>query len=257
MDNGDGTATLAGTPAAGTGGTYALTFTADNGVGAPAVQTFTLSVSGAPGFTSAAATTFPINAPGTFAVTTTGFPVPTITRGGAALPSGITWLDNGDGTGTLSGTAAAGTGGTYSLTFTASNGIGAPVVQTFTLTVNGAPAFTSANATTFTLNTAGTTFQVVMTGSPAPTVSVTAGVLPTGLTLSSAGLLSGTPTQSGSFPVTLTATNGTLPNATQAFTVVVNAAPAITSADDDDLHRRNAPARSTSRRPASRRPPSA
>ena len=69
-----------------------------------------------------------------------------------------------------------------------------------------------------------------MTGFPAPTVSVTAGTLPTGLTLSSAGLLSGTPTQSGSFPVTLTATNGTLPNATQAFTVVVNAAPAITSA---------------------------
>ena len=58
-----------------------------------------------------------------------------------------------------------------------------------------------------------------MTGIPAPTVSVTAGVLPTGLTLSSAGLLSGTPTQSGSFPVTLTATNGTLPNATQSFTV--------------------------------------
>ncbi len=71
-----------------------------------------------------------------------------------------------------------------------------------------------------------------MTGIPAPTVSVTSGVLPTGLTLSAAGLLSGTPTQSGSFPVTLTATNGTLPNATQAFTVVVNAAPAITSANN-------------------------
>ena len=91
VDNGDGTATLAGAPAAGTGGTYALTFTASNGVGAPAVQTFTLSVSGAPAFTSAAATTFPINAHGTFAVTTTGFPIPTITRTGAALPTAITW----------------------------------------------------------------------------------------------------------------------------------------------------------------------
>ena len=164
-------------------------------------------------------------------MTTTGFPVPTITRGGAALPAGITWVDNGDGTGTLGGTA----GGRHRRHLRADvhgdNGVGAPAVQTFTLTVNGAPAFTSANAAAFTLNTAGTTFQVVMTGSPAPTVSVTAGVLPTGLTLSSAGLLSGTPTQSGSFPVTLTATNGTLPNATQAFTVVVNAAPAITSAN--------------------------
>ncbi len=83
-------------------------------------------------------------------MTTTGFPVPTITRAGAALPTGVTWIDNGDGTGTLGGTAAAGTGGTYALTFTASNGVGAPAVQTFTLTVNGAPAFTSANTTTFT-----------------------------------------------------------------------------------------------------------
>ena len=70
-----------------------------------------------------------------------------------------------------------------------------------------------------------------MTGSPPPTVTVTTGVLPTGLALSSAGLLSGTPTQSGSFPVTLTATNGTLPDATQNFTVVVNTPPAITSAN--------------------------
>ena len=53
--------------------------------------------------------------------------------------------------------------------------------------MNEAPAITSANTATFTLNTAGTTFQVVMTGIPAPTVSVTAGTLPTGLTLSRPG----------------------------------------------------------------------
>ena len=46
-DNGDGTATLAGTPAAGTGGTYALTFTADNGGPTPATQSFTLTVTDA------------------------------------------------------------------------------------------------------------------------------------------------------------------------------------------------------------------
>ncbi len=132
----------------------------------------------------------------------------------------------------MSGTPGAGTGGTYALTFTANNGVGGNVVQNFTLTVNQAPAFTSANTATFLLNTAGTTFQVVMTGVPAPTVSVTSGVLPTGLTLSAAGLLSGTPTQSGSFPVTLTATNGTLPNATQTSPSSVNAPPAITSANN-------------------------
>src|SRR4030095_5634667 len=141
----------------------------------------------------------------------------------------VLFANNGDGTATLTGTPAAGTGGPHALTFTANNGIGGNVVQNFTLTINEPPTITSGNTATFLLNTAGTTFQVVMTGTPAPTVSVTAGVLPTGLTLSASGLLSGTPTQSGSFPVTLTATNGTLPDATQAFTVVVNAAPAIAS----------------------------
>ncbi len=44
MDNGNGTGLLSGTPAAGTAGTYAMTFTAANGVGAAAVQSFTLTV---------------------------------------------------------------------------------------------------------------------------------------------------------------------------------------------------------------------
>jgi len=229
LDNGNGTGTLSGTPAGGTGGSYTITFTATNGVLPNGTQAFTLTVNQAPAITSASSVTFTLGAPNTFTVTTTGFPAPTLTQGGT-LPAGVNWVDNGNGTGTLSGTPQAGTGGVHALTFTATNGGGSPV-QNFTLTITQPPAITSANTATFTLNTAGTTFQVTMTGVPPPTVSVTSGVLPTGLTLSSAGLLSGTPTQSGSFPVTLTATNGTLPNATQAFTVVVNAPPAITSAN--------------------------
>jgi hypothetical protein len=44
-DNGNNTATLSGTPAAGTAGTYTLCLTAANGTGSPATQTFTLTVS--------------------------------------------------------------------------------------------------------------------------------------------------------------------------------------------------------------------
>lgn len=87
-----------------------------------------------------------------------------------------------------------------------------------------APTITSANNTTFTQGTAGS-FQVTASGSPAPTFSVTSGALPSGVTLSSSGLLSGTPTQSGTFTFTVTATNGTAPDATQSFTLTVNAAP--------------------------------
>ena len=65
-------------------------------------------------------------------MTTTGFPVPTIARGGAALPSGVTFVNNGNGTATLSGTAATGTNGTYALTYTASNGVAPNASQNFT-----------------------------------------------------------------------------------------------------------------------------
>src|SRR4029077_8185315 len=52
-----------------------------------------------------------------------------------ALPSGVTFKDNGNGTGTLSGTPASGTAGINALTFRASNGAGAAASQNFTLTV--------------------------------------------------------------------------------------------------------------------------
>jgi hypothetical protein len=51
-DNGDGTATLAGTPDSGSGGVYELTITAANGAWPDATQTFTLTVSEEPAFTN-------------------------------------------------------------------------------------------------------------------------------------------------------------------------------------------------------------
>ena len=54
-DNGNGTATISGTPPADTRGTYAVTVTATNGVGSPAVQYLVLSLGGAPVITSASA----------------------------------------------------------------------------------------------------------------------------------------------------------------------------------------------------------
>jgi uncharacterized repeat protein (TIGR03803 family) len=51
------------------------------------------------------------------------------------------------------------------------------------------------------------------------TFSVTAGALPTGLSLSSAGVLSGTPTAAGSFSFTVTANDSAGNNTSQAYTV--------------------------------------
>jgi hypothetical protein len=219
VDNGNGTATLSGTPAAGTGRTYSLSIGAQNGVTPNASQSFTLTVDQAPAITSASSTTFATGTSSTFTVTATGFPTPTITEAGT-LPTGVSFSS-----GVLSGTPTQ--SGSFPISFTASNGVGSNATQSFTLTVSQAPAITSANNTTFVVGTAGT-FTVTATGSPTPTITE-AGTLPTGVTFSG-GVLSGTPTQSGSFAISFTASNGVTPNATQSFTLIVDQAPAITSA---------------------------
>ncbi len=56
-----------------------------------------------PQITSANEASFEVGEFSSFTVTTSGFPNPTITEIGT-LPSGITFVDNGDGTATLSGT---------------------------------------------------------------------------------------------------------------------------------------------------------
>ena len=132
----------------------------------PSPSTFTLNVNEAPVITSASSATFAVGAANSFTVIATGFPAPSLVLGGAALPAGVTCVDNGNGTGTLSGTPAAGTGGDYALTFTASNDSGS-AVQNFTLTVTGSPGFTSAATTTFTVGTPGT-FTVTAIGAPPP-----------------------------------------------------------------------------------------
>jgi hypothetical protein len=137
-DNGNGTATLSGTPAVGTAGTYNFTITAHNGVGNDATQNFALTVNQAPAITSTASITFTGGSAGSFTVTATGSPTPSLTVSGS-LPAGVTFMDNGNGTATLSGTPAAGTAGSYTFTITAHNGIGSDASQSFTLSVNPPP----------------------------------------------------------------------------------------------------------------------
>jgi hypothetical protein len=97
----------------------------------------TLVVGTAPTITSVNSATFTIGAAGSFTITTTGSPTPALTRSGA-LPSGVTFIDNGNGTATLSGTPALGTVGSYGITITANNGVSPNATQSFNLTVEKA-----------------------------------------------------------------------------------------------------------------------
>ena len=66
--------------------------------------------------------------------TGSGFPVPALTEAGG-LPNGVTLIDNGNGTATLSGTPAAGSAGTYQIVITSSNGVSPEATQDFSVTV--------------------------------------------------------------------------------------------------------------------------
>jgi hypothetical protein len=108
-----------------------------------------------------------------FVVQTSGVPTPAVTETGA-LPSGITFTDNGDGTAAIAGTPSAGSHGTYPITITADNGVDDPAVQNFTLTVLPGVGTSSATSST-NEGTSGThtvNVAVVLTSPSASTVTV-------------------------------------------------------------------------------------
>jgi DNA-binding beta-propeller fold protein YncE len=220
---------LAGTPAAGSGGPYPITITASNGVAPDYVQQFSVIVFQAPAITSGDSATFQVGTAGSFSLTATGYTAPAFTDTGT-LPAGLSITDQTPGGWEISGTPAVGAGGVYPLTIIAYNGVAPEAEQAFTLTVKEAPDFKSSAQATFVAGTSGN-FQVSANGYPAPTFTE-AGALPGGLSLSSAGLLAGTPAagSGGVYPIAIMASNGISPSANQAFTLTVNQAPAITSA---------------------------
>lgn len=98
-----------------------------------------------PSITSTDATTFPVDQPSSFTVTTTATPTATITESGT-LPGGVTFADHGNGTATLAGTPVLGSVGNYQLLVTATNGIAPAASQPFILTVSQAASTTTLKA---------------------------------------------------------------------------------------------------------------
>ena len=228
--NANGTATISGTPAAGTGGSYTLTVQATNSAGST-TQSFVLVVGQAPAVTSAATATATVGSPFTFTVTTSGYPNAGLTETGT-LPKGLNFTANANGTATISGTPAAGTGGSSTLTVQATNSAGS-TTQSFVLVVGQAPAVTSAATATATV---GSPFTFTVTTSGYPNAGLTeTGTLPKGLSFTAnangTATISGTPAAGtgGSSTLTLKATNSA-GSTTQSFVLVVGQAPAITSA---------------------------
>ena len=188
--------------------------------------TYTLTIGQVPAITSANATSFAVGVAGTFTVTATGSPVPTFTVTAGTLPAGLTLSS----TGVLSGIPGPGTAGIYSLTITASNGVGSPAMQIFTLTVLCPSITVNPVGPALAEGTFGVAYSQTFTASGGTTphsFAVSAGALPDGLTLASGGGLTGLPTSTGNFSFTVTATDVNLCTGFTAYMLLVrpNAQP--------------------------------
>jgi hypothetical protein len=105
-----------------------------------------------------------------------------------------------------------------------------PATSQFTIAITSGLSIATAPA--LPAVTVGTAYAVTLaaSGGVAPLIwSITAGALPAGLNLDATGKISGTPSAAGSFTFTAKVADSAAGNATQAFTLVVAAAPAITT----------------------------
>ena len=127
--------------------------------------------------------------------------------------------------GVLSGTPTA--VGTFSLTVTATDNTGEQASQTYTVTINPAVSLSSLTQAQWTINQPGYSQAITASGGTGSRSLSHSGTVPTGLSFNdSTGILSGTPTATGSFTFTVTATDSTGAQANQSYTVTVN--PAVT-----------------------------
>lgn len=141
-----------------------------------------------------------------------------------ALPAGMTLSSAG----VFSGTPTAGGNFNFTVTATDAGAGGITASQAFTLTV-AAPTVTSAS--TLAAASRGFAYSQTLTGSGGTgpyTFALQSGALPAGITLSAGGVLSGTPTVVGSFPITVRITDSSTGSGPYfgdvALTLVVNAA---------------------------------
>jgi hypothetical protein len=144
-----------------------------------------------------------------------------------APPPGLTLTSAG----VLSGTPTQ--TGTFPFTVTATDSIGDTGSQAYTLTIGAACSTITVGPSTLASGTSGTAYPAVTfteSGGVGTTTLSESGALPTGMSFV-AGVLSGTPTQTGSFPITVTATdsNGCTGSVSVTLTVVQHSTATTTT----------------------------
>lgn len=197
---------ISGTPS--TAGTFAFTVQAANEAGTDSADfTITIASKDAPGLPSITTTSLPFGTKGTSysaSLSAEGTKPITWSKISGDLPGGLELSTSGD----ISGTPTA--VGTFAFTVQATNSVGsASMVFTITIAAPVLPGSPTITTTSLPSGVSGTAYRAVLTadGTTPITWSVTAGSLPVGLSLSEAGVISGTPTTANSYKFTVMARN--------------------------------------------------
>jgi|GEM_PF-3119048 len=212
---------LSGIP---TGGSGAFTITATDANGCAASQDYVLTVSiGPPVFVLTAPTiqSVTVNQPVVQQLTASGGTGPvTFAVVDGTLPSGLTLSANGDLTGVATDL------GTAVVTIQAQDSAGHTARQSVTLNVVTAPCALILTPVNLRNGTVGQSYSTQLSAaggtSASTTYAVFSNTLPTGLTLSAAGLLAGTPTTEGSADFWVRAQNGNC-SISNHYAITINA----------------------------------
>jgi hypothetical protein len=187
--------------------------------------TLSITVEPPPTITTTSLPTAPLNGTYNAPVTATGGVPPlswAISSG--TLPAGLSLAKSTTDTVQITGKATAGGSSTFSITVTDAAGFTSPAQQ-LTIVVSSLAITTTSPLPPGTVNSAYSQQFTASGGTGNITWTVTSGsTLPAGLSLSSSGLLSGTPTAGGTFTFGITATDSATPPAvvTSTFTLVIS-----------------------------------
>jgi len=223
------TGVISGTPSAT--GTYNFTIQVQDANSALATQALSIAIYDPLSITTIALADGTVNVAYSQTLTASGGKTPyTWSIASGSLPAGLAL---GAGTGVISGTPTA--TGASNFTVQVTDASGQIASRALSITIYSGVAITTASLPDGTVGLAYNATLTATGGATPYTWSITVGTLPPGLSLnSSTGVISGTPTAAGSYPITVQVTDNNLVTNTRDLSIIIYGAVSVATSTLSD-----------------------